>query len=85
MVSMVVLCRHQEVSQRERDKDRDREVETVAERGGKRDTEIEIVCVSLEGVYERYLYCALILNANTQRDSVTLRYFFGRTKVYYLG
>ena len=61
MVSMVVL-RHQEVSQRERDKDRDREVETVTERGGKRDTEIEIVCESLEDVYEQYLYCALILN-----------------------
>ena len=62
MVSMVVLCRHQEVSQRERDKDRDREVETVTERGGKRDTEIEIVCVSVEDVYERYQYYALILN-----------------------
>ena len=62
MVSMVVLSHHQEVSQRERDKDTDREVETVTERGGKRDTEIEIMCVSLEDVYERYLYCVLILN-----------------------
>ena len=71
MVSMVVLCRHQEVSQRERDKDRDREVETVTERGGKRDTEIEIVCVSVEDVYVN--------------GTLTLRYRFGRTKVYYLG
>ena len=53
-LKLVVLCHHQEVSQRERDKDRDREVETVTERGGKRDREIEIACVSLEDVYERY-------------------------------
>ena len=53
----------------------------MTERGGKRDREIEIVCVSLEDVYERYT----VLRTNTQRDSVTLRYSFGRTKVYYLG
>ena len=50
----------------------------MTERGGKRDREIEIVCVSLEDVYERYT----VLRANTQRDSVTLRYSFGKLQLW---